>query len=143
MSSNDNGFAPVVDESGDVLDENGFSEDGSVEVVSDGSVGTLPHLLEFEFFNSSLIWSDGGALDSHFAFLDGFGCIHGDLVVSFISVFHAEVEVLDVEVEEGMDQLVLDLLPEDTSHLVSVKLSNWILDLDFLGGEGVGESTST
>ena len=47
----------------------------------------------------------------------------------------AQVKVLDVEIEEGMDELVLDVLPEDSGHLVTVQLSHWVLNLDLLGRE--------
>ena len=132
MSSDDNGLIPVRDESWDVLDEDGFSENSSVQIVSDGSIGTLPHLLEFEFFDSSLIRGDSGTLDTNFAFLDGFGGVKGDLVVSLVSVLNAQIKVVDVQIQVGVDKLILDLLPEDTSHLVTVKFGNAVLDFDLL-----------
>ena len=89
MSSNDDGFVPVLDESGNVLDDDWFSENSSVEVVSDGSVGTLPHFFKFELFDSGFVGGDGGTLDSDFALLDGFSCIEGDFVVGLISVLNA------------------------------------------------------
>lgn len=134
VSSDDDGLGPVLDESGDVLDEDGFSENGSIEVISNGSIGTLPHLLEFEFLDSGLIGGDGGALDADLAVLDGLGSVKSDLVVSLVSVLDAQVEVLDVKVEVGVDEIVLDELPEDSGHLVSVELGNGVSHLDFLKG---------
>jgi hypothetical protein len=139
VSSDNDGFGPILDQSWNVLDENGFSEHGSVEVVSDGSVGALPHLLQFEFLNSSLIGGDGGALDSHLALLDGSGGIEGHLVIGLVSVLDTEIEVVDLEVEERMDEIVLDELPEDPGHLVTVMLSDSALHLDLLGSEAVAE----
>lgn len=132
MSTDNDGLGPVGDQSWDVLAKNGFSEDSSVEVVSDATVGTLPHLFEFELFDSGLIGSDGGAFDSDLAVLDGFGSIKSDLVISLVSVLNSEIEILDVEVQERMDQFILNGGPEDSGHFVTVKLSNWVLNLDFL-----------
>lgn len=140
VTANDDGFGPVFDESGDVFDEDGFSEDGTVEVVSDGSVGRFPHFFEFELLDSGFVGGDGGALDTDFAFLDGFGSVKGDLVVGFISVFHTEIKVLDVEIEEGMDQFILDLLPEDSGHFITVEFSDGVFHFDFLRSKAIGQS---
>jgi hypothetical protein len=40
----------------------------------------------------------------------------GYLIVGLITVGQAEIEVLDVEVQVGQDQLVLDHLPDDPTH---------------------------
>jgi hypothetical protein len=134
VPSNDDRLGPILDKSGDVLDEDGLSEDGSIEVVSNGSIGTLPHLLKLELFDSGLIGSDGGALDADFAVFDGLGSIEGDFIVCLVSVFDAQIEVLDVEVEVGMDKIILDELPKDSGHFVSVQLGNGLAHLDFLKG---------
>jgi len=132
MSANNDGLFPAGNVSGDTVDDDGLSEDGTLKIVSNGSVGGFPHLLEVEFLDSGLIRSDGGALDTDLAFLDGLGSVKGDLVVSLISVFHTKIKVLDVQVKEGEDKLILDELPDDSGHLVTVKLSNGIFDLNFL-----------
>ena len=93
MSSNDNGLFPSWNESRDVFDDNRFSEDSSIEDISDGSIRTLPHFLKFELLDSSLIRGDGGALDANFTFLDGFSSFNGDFIIGGISVFNAEVKV--------------------------------------------------
>ena len=93
VSANDDGLLPSWDQLRDIFDHDGFSEDSAVEDISDGSVGALPHLLEFEFLDSGIIGGDGGALDAYFALLDGFCGFNGDFVVGGVSVFHAEVEV--------------------------------------------------
>src|SRR3712207_8532429 len=41
-----------------------------------------------------------------------------------------EVEVAEVDVQVGEDQLVLDELPDDPGHLVTVELDDGALDLD-------------
>jgi hypothetical protein len=38
-----------------------------------------------------------------------------------VPVLDAEVEVLEVDVEVGKDQLILDELPDDARHLVAVE----------------------
>ena len=139
MPANDDGLGPVVDKTGDVVDHDGLPENGSIEIVSNGAVGALPHLLQLELFHSGFIGGDGGTLNSDFAVLDSFGGIKRHFVVSFISKFHSQIEVLDVEVKEGVDELVLDLLPEDSGHLISIEFGNWVFNFDLLCGKRVGE----
>jgi len=80
--------------------------------------------------DTSLIWCDGSALSSRSTQLlppdqtsmnrvrhasthldtdsvlqDSLGSVGGDLIIGLISVFHSKIIVLDVEVEEGGDEL--------------------------------------
>lgn len=41
-------------------------------------IGGFPHLLQFEFFNASLIWGDGRALDADLVLLDRLSSLDGD-----------------------------------------------------------------
>jgi hypothetical protein len=45
--------------------------------------------------------------------LDGVGGINYDLVVGLIAVFHPQVEIHQVDIEERVDLFVLDVLPDD------------------------------
>ena len=56
--------------------------------------------------------------------LGGVGGVDGDLVVGLVAVLDAEVVVLEVHVEVGVDQLVLDELPDDARHLIAVHLDD-------------------
>ena len=59
------------------------------------------------------------------------------MIVGLVSVFDTEVEVLNVQIQEGMDELILDLLPEDSGHFITIKFGDWVFDFDFLGSEAV------
>lgn len=120
VSSDNDRLLPLRNKSRNVLAQDGFSENGTSKIVSDGSVGRLPHLLELEFLNSGLIRSDGGTLDSDLAFLDGLSSIEGDLVVSLVSVFHTQIEVLNGEVKERENELFLNELPDNSGHFITV-----------------------
>jgi hypothetical protein len=50
-------------------------------------------------------------------------------------VLNAQVKVLDVEIEEGEDELIFDLLPYDSSHFIAIQLGHGVGDFQF----GVGE----
>ena len=52
-----------------------------------------------------LVRSNGSALDSDLALLDGIGSIDSHLIVGGVSVLHAQVEVLDIEVKIWVDVL--------------------------------------
>lgn len=77
-------------------------------------------LLELKLLDARLVGGDGGALDTHRVLLNGLGGIDGDLVVGLVTVLEAEIIVLEVDVEEGEDELVLDVLPDDPGHLIAV-----------------------
>ena len=96
---------------------------GVAEDVTHGAVGTLPHLLQFEFLYPGLVWGDGSAFDSDVVLLDGLRRVDRDLVVGLrgndvrpwkrekrrgtygVSGLESEVVVLDVEVEIRKDEL--------------------------------------
>jgi hypothetical protein len=64
-----------------------------------------------------------------------FGDFHRDLVVGLVAVFHPEVEIHQVDIEERGDQLVLDVLPDDPGHLVAIEFDDGVGHLDFCHGE--------
>ena len=40
-----------------------------------------------------------------------------------------------------MDELIFDLLPKDSGHLITIELSYWVFDFDLLGCEAVVEES--
>ena len=101
-------------------------------MVTDGTVWRKPHLLELELLDALLIGGDGRALDTNRVLLDGLGGIESDLVVGLVTVLKTEVVVLEVNVEVGVDELVLDGLPDDASHLIAIELDDRVHHLDLL-----------
>lgn len=55
-----------------------------------------------------------------------------------VTVLHAEVVVLEVDVDVRKDELLTDLLPDDAGHLVTVHLDDGVLGLDTLNAGGSG-----
>jgi len=45
----------------------------------------------------------------------------------------SQIEVLDVDVQEGQDEFILDGFPDYSGHFISVELSYRLSDLDFGG----------
>lgn len=103
VPSDNDGFFPSGNEPRDIFYDDGFSEDCAVENIPDGTVGTLPHTFEIELFDAGFIGGDGGALDADLALLDGVGCFDGDLVVGGVPILNAQIEIEDVEIQEGGD----------------------------------------
>jgi hypothetical protein len=50
MSTNNDRVGPSGNQLGDIANKNGFTENGTVQDVTDGTVGRLPHLLKLEFW---------------------------------------------------------------------------------------------
>ena len=98
MSSDDDWFGPTWNTSWDVFDDNWLTEDDTTDDVSNCAVGGLPHLLKIELFNTCLIRCDGSALNANFASFYSLGAVNCDLVVGGVTVFDAQIEVLNVQV---------------------------------------------
>lgn len=126
MPTDNDGLFPSRDESRDVLDDNGFAEDSSIENIANSSIRAFPHLFQSKFFHPCLIRGDGGTLDTHFVFLDGFGSFNSHLVLSGITILHTEVVVGDGDIKEGVDKLILDGLPYNPGHFITIHLHYWI-----------------
>jgi hypothetical protein len=56
--------------------------------------------------NTSLIRGDGGALNTNVVLLDGLGSINGNLIIRLVTVFHAKIEVLNVNIQVREDELL-------------------------------------
>ena len=130
MPADDDRLGPTGYQTRDVGDDDRRAEDCAAQDVSDGAVGRQPHLLEVELLDPGLVRSDGGALDADMVFEDGVRGVDGDLVIGGVAILHAEVVVLEVDVEVGQDQSFLDQLPDDARHLVAVEFYNRACDLD-------------
>ena len=134
MAADDDRLGPARHQPRHVLADDRLAEHHAAEDVADGAVRRLPHLLEAEFLHPRLVRGDGGAFDADADLLDGVGGIDRDLVVGLVAVFHPEVEIHQVDIEERVDQLVLDVLPDDPGHLVAIEFDDGVGHLDFCHG---------
>ena len=147
VAADDDRLVPAGHQARDVRDDDRLAEDDAAEDVADRAVRRLPHLLQAELLDARLVGRDRRALDADAVLLDGVGRVDRDLVVGRVAVLDAEVVVLEVDVEVGVDQRVLDRLPDDARHLVAVELDDRAFDLDLVNGHSFvsasdGPSTS-
>ena len=130
VAADDDRLGPARHQLRHVLADDRLAEDHAAEDVADRAVGRAPHFLEVEFLHAAGVGRDRRAFDRD-ADLPGLvGGVDGDLVVGRVAALHAEVVIEQVDVEIGMDQLVLDELPDDAGHLVAVHFDDGILHLD-------------
>lgn len=108
MSADDDWVCPSWHQSWHVFAQNWLSEYCAPQDVTDGSIGTQPHLLQLELFHTLLIGSDGGAFDSNLVLQNGVGGVHGDLIVGGITMWQSQVVVVSVDFDVWEDQLLLD-----------------------------------
>jgi len=94
-------------------------------------------LLQVELLDSRLVRRDSSTLNSHTVFLDRLRAINCNLIVRLIPILEPQVVVLEVDVQVRVDELVLDVLPDDAGHLVAVQFHHWVLNLDLLEGRHV------
>ena len=123
-------FRPIGHQSRDVGNDDRLPEDHAAQDVANRPIGRYPHLLEVELLHPRLIRGDGGALDAGAVLLDRVRGVNGDLVIGGVTMGDAEVVVLQVHVEIGVDQPVFDELPNDPCHLIAVDLDDRAFDLD-------------
>jgi len=138
VTTDDDGLFPAGHKLGDVVDDDGGTEDHTIKNVTDGAVGGSPHLLEVELLNASFIRGDGRALDADVVLLDGVSAIDGNLIVGLITLLDGEIVILDVNVDVAKDELVLDPRPENAGHLIAVHLDDLLVDLDLLETAAIG-----
>src|SRR5690554_537920 len=131
MAAHDDRLGPAGDQARHVLADDRLAEDHAAQNVADGAVGRTPHLLEAELLDALLIGGDGGAFDANAMLLDGMGSINGDLVIGSVPALDREVIIFDRQIEIGMDEFVLDRLPDDPGHLIAVEIDDRVGDFDF------------
>ena len=118
-----NGLCPVANVGYDALYKDGRAEYGSVKDTSDCGVRALPHLLKVVLGHTSRVGCDGGAFNGY-AQLKGSICgINCNLIVSLVSVLKAKIVILCLKIDIRGKKFILDHLPEDSCHLVSVHLN--------------------
>mmetsp|Transcript_23347 Transcript_23347/g.41465 ORF Transcript_23347/g.41465 Transcript_23347/m.41465 type:complete len:377 (+) Transcript_23347:275-1405(+) len=128
VAANDDGLGPAGNETGDVGNDDGLTEDGPVENIAESAIGTLPHLFQFELLDASLIGSNGGALNADFVFLNGLRSINSDLVIRRISIRESKIIVNDFQIQVRENQLFLNHIPNNPRHFVAIKVNDRVLN---------------
>src|SRR6185437_3148116 len=130
VPADDDRLGPAWHEPRRAGQDDGLAEHHAAKDVADGPVRRPPHLLQPELADPGLVRGDRGALDPDAVALDGVRRVHRHLVVGLVAVLDGQVEVLEVDIQVGQDQLVLDEVPDDPRHLVAVDLDDGIRYLD-------------
>ena len=130
MTADHDRLRPPRHQARDVGDHDRLAEDDATEDVADRAVRRAVHLLQAELLDPRLVGGDRRALDAHPVPLDRVGRVDRDLVLGRVAALDPEVEVLELDVEVGKDQLLFDERPDDPGHLVAVELDDRVLDFD-------------
>ena len=138
VAADDDRLGPARHQPRHVLADDRLAEHHTAQDVSNGAVRRFPHFLQAEFLHPAFVRGDGGAFDADADLLDGVGGVDGDLIVGLVAVLHPQVEIHQLDIEERVDQLVLDVLPDDPGHLVAIEFDDGVGHLDFChGGSGL------
>ena len=132
VAADDDRLGPARHQPGHVLADDRLAEDHPAEDVADRAVRRPPHLLEAELLHPHLVRRDGGAFHPDAAVPDGVRGIDGHLIVGRVAILDAEIELEQGQLEMGLDQLVLDHLPDNAGHLVAIEVGDRVLHLDFV-----------
>ena len=131
VAADDDRIGPTRNQPWHGFDDDRFAKHHAAENVADGAIGRFPHPLEPEFLHTGFVRRDRRALHADAELANGVGRLDGDLVVGVVAALDAEIEVAQIDVEIGQDQLFADPLPNDAGHLVAIEFNDRILDLDF------------
>ena len=113
------------------VDQDRRAEDRAAHDGADRPVGAGPLACQLRVLHHALgVGGDRGALHRDAVLQRGVGGVHRDLVARGVAVQKPEVIVFRVQLHEGRDQLVLDLLPQNAGHLVAVHLNERRRHLD-------------
>ena len=137
VAADDDRLGPAGHQPRHVLADDRLAENDAAEDVADGAVRRAVHFVQVEFLHARFVRRDGGAFDRDADLLGRFGGVDGDLVAGLVALLDAEIEIHQVDVEIGVDQLVLDVLPDDPGHLVAVHLDDGVGNLDFRHGASI------
>ncbi len=107
----------------------------TIEAIHNGSKNDTGQILDDgfevgELGDARFVRRDGGALHADAVLLDRVGGVDRHLVVGGVAVLHAQVVIVQIEIQEREDQLVLDHLPDDAGHFVAVDVDDGVFDLD-------------
>ena len=85
VTSDNDRLLPSRNRLGYAIQDDGLTEDGTAKNVTDCAVRAPPHLLQLEFLNTSLIRSDGRALDADAVLEDCFRRLDCDFITGLDS----------------------------------------------------------
>ena len=114
------------------LNDDRCTKYSSIKDRSYRTVRALPHFLKIILFHSCGVRRYGSAFYSNTIFLRSFCTVTCHFVICIISVLKSKIIIFCLEIYIRRDKFVLDHLPYDTCHLVSVHLNEWCLHLDLL-----------
>ena len=105
-------------------EDDGLSENGTVEHSTDSTVRALIHLVEVVLLYTLCVRCDSSALYTYVILFDCVCCILCDLVMCLVSLYEAEIVVLCLEINIGEKKIVLDHLPNNSGHFVAVDFND-------------------
>ena len=130
MTGDGNRLLPVLYTRVDTWDGDRSTEYGTVHDATDSSIRALPHFVEFILVHTLCIRSDSSTLHSHTIFLSRLGRVDGYLVVGLVAIRQTEIIILRLQINERKNQFVLNHLPENSCHLITVHLYQWSCHLN-------------
>jgi hypothetical protein len=105
MSTNHDRLCPSRYWPRHALQDDRFTEYGPSQNIPDRPVWTLPHALQFEFLDTSLIRCNSSTLDANRVLEDSLCRLDGNFIIRCIAMFQAKIIIFDIEIEIREDEL--------------------------------------
>ena len=131
MTGNGDRLFPVAYTRLNSIYNNRCTEYGTIQDGTNSAVRAFVHFLQVILVHSCLIWGNGGTFYSNSVFLGCLCCIYSNLVICVISVLQAKIIIFSLQVNKRIQKFILNKLPENTGHLISVHLYKGCVHLNF------------
>lgn len=89
MTPDHDRLRPPRHQSWNILDQDGLTKHGTIQIITNRAIWRLPHLLQIELFHARLVRSNGGAFDADLALSDGLGAVERHLIISLVTILHS------------------------------------------------------
>ena len=98
------------------------TEYSSIKDRTDRSIWALPHFFQVILCHTCSIWCDRCTFNSNAILLCCICGIKCYLIICLISIFKSQIVILGFQIDKWVYQFILDHLPENSGHLVSIHL---------------------
>ena len=122
MSRNSNRLLPGTDIRFDTFYLDWSTKYSSVQNRTNRSIRALPHFFQVILRHAGCIWCDRSTFHCNTVFLSRISCVNGHLVIRLITVFQSQIIVLCIQINIWLQKILLDQLPEDSCHFVTIHL---------------------
>ena len=125
MTGDGDRLLPILHTRVNTWDSDRCTEHSTIHNTTDSTIRALPHLMKLILIHTLCIRGDGSTLYRYTIFLGSLSRVDGHLVVGLVTIRETQIIILCFQIYKRKNQFVLDHLPEDSCHLITIHLYQW------------------